>query len=366
MKHRFTNKFNAAVLALILLLGFFCLTPVYGDKTVEVKLTKDVQWVNGSEEFQLCARQAYMNAMNRLRKLAENEKPGTWCVVLDADETVISNLEFQKELQARGIGYDGSLWTEWGLKGKAAAISGAKEFCGLVQELGGKVIIITNRKDPLREATIKNLDELGIPYDACILREGPYSGDRTKVQRRDDVEKGTIQGYWAEKNFPPLKILMLAGDQKHDLYDGKKEKFSQIKDRVAKDFIVIPNPMYGDWESADGYKIPTIGSPENVPIEVNVGDEFNIVLDANATTGYSWSLAKPLDKEVVTLVSNDYLIPHPDKNIVGQGGKSQWKFKAIGAGKALITLEYKRSWEKDKPATEKKTYFLLVNKKAKK
>ena len=366
MRHRFMSRFSAAIMVFILIMGIICMAPAYADKTVKVKLTRDVQWVNGAEEFRLCARQAYMNAMNRLKELAKNEKKGTWCVVLDADETVISNLEFQKELQARGIGYNENLWKEWGLEAKATAIPGAKDFCKLVQELGGKVIIITNRKAPLREATMKNLDNLGIPYDACILREGPYKSDRTKVQRRSDVENGTIKGFWEAKKLPALKILMLAGDQKHDLYDSHKEKFEQIKDRVAKDFIIIPNPMYGDWEFADGSKIATIGSPENVPIEVTVGDDFNIILDANATTGYSWSIAKPLDKEVVTLVSSDYLIPRQENNMVGQGGKSLWKFKAIGAGKALITLEYKRSWEKDKPAAEKKTYFIVVTMKKKK
>lgn len=365
MKLKLTNRFSAALLIFILILGIICVAPAYADKTVKVKLSRDVQWVNGSEEFRLCARQAYMNAMNRLKELAKNEKPGTWCVVLDADETMISNLEFQKELQARGIGYDENLWKEWGLEAKATAIPGTKEFCKLAQELGGKVIIITNRKDPLREATMKNLDNLGIPYDACILREGPYKDDRTKVQRRVDVENGTIKGYWQSKNFPPLKILMLAGDQKHDLYDSHKEKFEQIKDRVAKDFIVIPNPMYGDWEFADGSKIATIGSPESVPIEVNIGDEFNIILDANATTGYSWVLAKPLDKEVVILVKSDYINPPSEKGKVGQGGKSFWKFKATGAGKAIITLEYKRSWEKGKPAAQKKAFFVLVTGKSK-
>ncbi len=113
------------------------------------------------------------------------------------------------------------------------------------------------------------------------------------------------------------------------------------------------------------YADKTSGSQENVPIEVNVGEDFTITLDANPSTGYSWSLSKPLDKEVVTLVSNNYLTPKTEKNKVGQGGKSVWKFKGAGAGKAVITLEYKRSWEKGKPPAEKKSYFILVKSKKK-
>ncbi len=365
MKHRFDTRAIITLMAVLLVITALLTSPVYADKTWKVKLTRDIQWVNGSEEYKLCARQAYMNAMNRLKELAKDEKPGTWCVVLDADETVISNLEFQKDLEARGVSYNDELWKEWGLKAKAEAVPGAKEFCKLVKELGGKVIIITNRKDPLREVTLKNLDDLGIPYDACILREGPYKDDKSKVERRNDVENGTIKGYWESKKLPPLKILMLAGDQKGDLYDSKKADYEDVKDRVVKDFIVIPNPMYGDWDFLKNSYIDTVGSPENVPIEVNVGEDFTIALDSNRTTGYSWSISKPLDNEVVTLVSNDYLIPKDD-NRLGQGGLSVWKFKAIGAGKALITLEYKRSWEKGKPPADKKTYFLIVKEDKKK
>lgn len=144
-----------------------------------------------------------------------------------------------------------------------------------------------------------------------------------------------------------------------------KYNFAKVFNAAVLAFILIMGiactaPVYAD-KTAE-VKL----TPEDVPIKVNVGEEFSIVLDANATTGYSWSLAKPLDKEIVALVSNDYLNPRSEKNKVGQGGKSLWKFKAIGAGKALITLEYKRSWEKDKPAAKKKTYFLLVISKDKK
>ena len=363
MQQKYWSKAILTV-AVILIIGIISSSPVFADKTVKINLSKDIKWVTSSDEYKLCVLQAYKNAMNRLKELAKNEKPGTWCVVLDADETVISNLPFQQRLQALGESYSGKRWNEWGLEAKATALPGAKEFCELAKELGGKVIIVTNRKAPLREPTMKNLDNLGIPYDACILREGPYRKDRSKVARRTDIKSGTIKGYWAKKKLPPLKIIMLAGDQAHDLYDKSKFKYEDMKDHVAKDFIIIPNPMYGSWEFHPSGKIKTIGSPENVPIEVKVGDDFQIMLDANKTTGYEWSLAKPLDKEVLTLVGKDYLIPRTPR--MGAGGKSVWKFKAIGSGKALITLEYKRSWEKDKPAAQKRIYFVIVKEKKKK
>jgi 5'-nucleotidase (lipoprotein e(P4) family) len=186
--------------------------------------------------------------MKRLRELARGQKPGTWCVILDADETIISNVQFQMELQAAGRGYSAAGWNEWCQRRQATALPGAKEFCALVKELGGKVIIITNRKHPpLRKATVQNLDALGIPYDACLLREGPYIQDRSKTMRRSAVEKGTVQTLGPNKKLPPLRILMRVGDQTHDLYEDKKLSFENVKDRFGTDLVIIPNPMYGSW-----------------------------------------------------------------------------------------------------------------------
>lgn len=40
---------------------------------------------------------------------------------------------------------------------------------------------------------------------------------------------------------------MRVGDSAHDLYDITKYKFEDVKDRIGKDLIIIPNPMYGSW-----------------------------------------------------------------------------------------------------------------------
>ncbi|MCD4784013.1 MAG: protease inhibitor I42 family protein [Candidatus Eremiobacteraeota bacterium] len=334
-------------------------TPTYAAKGHKIKLSTAVQWVNHSDEYKLCVMQAYLNAINRLEKLAKNEKPGKWCVVLDADETVWSNIGFQKYLQAIGQEYSGKEWTNWCMKGEATLLPGAKEFCDKAKELGGKVIIVTNRKAPLYEPTAKNLKNIGIKYDALLLREGPYRKDRSKTMRRADVEKGKIQGVEAKKKLPPLKILMRAGDQKHDLYDKSKYKYDDIKDRVNLDFIIIPNPIYGSWQRHPESTVKSIGAPDNFPIKAKVGQEFLLKLNANRTTGYQWQLAKPLNKDIVTLVNTDYWIPKTP-GLVGSGGKSVWRFKAIGKGKTLIHLKYVRPWEKKVKPEKTKTFIIIV------
>jgi len=214
--------------------------------TGQVKLSNDIAWVRAADAYKCCVQQAYANAGKRLRELARGKAPGSWCVVLDADETVISNHQFQAELQAAGVEYSQDAWTNWCNRKEAEALPGAREFCRLVRELGGKVIIVTNRKGEVKDATIANLDALGVPYDAVLVREGAYALDRTKERRRSDIARGMIKTLPPEKKLPPLKILMLVGDQTHDLY-GDDLNFEKVKDRFGEDLVIIPNPMYGDW-----------------------------------------------------------------------------------------------------------------------
>ena len=83
--------------------------------------------------------------------------------------------------------------------------------------------------------------------------------------------------------------------------------------------------------------------------ETAVGKTFTIALDANATTGYSWSQTVG-DKTVVTFVSNEYAAEARDPQVVGGGGTDTFAFKAVGKGTTTITLNYARPWESVPPA----------------
>jgi inhibitor of cysteine peptidase len=97
----------------------------------------------------------------------------------------------------------------------------------------------------------------------------------------------------------------------------------------------------------------------SVPIVVNSGDEFVIVLDSNPTTGYSWAVAGQTDPRVVEIVGSNYVAP--DTELVGAPGKDYWTFKAAGKGNTSITLEYGRPWEQDQPPADQMTFQVEVN-----
>ena len=82
-------------------------------------------------------------------------------------------------------------------------------------------------------------------------------------------------------------------------------------------------------------------------IGIEAGDEFVITLEGNATTGYMWQLARPVDKRLIELVGSEY-VPYKT-GLAGGGGKSIWTFKAVRAGRSDIFLKYVRFWEKNNP-----------------
>lgn len=236
---------NSRIVYAVVLCALLGLAPVC--PAGQVKLPNDIAWVSASDSYKACVLQTWVGAGMRLRELAKAEKPGTWCVVLDADETIISNIDFEKELVVKGIEHTSEGWDAWCNRAAATALPGAREYCALVRELGGRVVVITNREAPTKTATVKNLEALGFACDAVLFREGPYARDRAKTMRRDDIEKGTAKTLPGGKSLPPLKIVMLGGDQMHDLYDADRYSLEQVKDRFARDLVILPNPIYGDW-----------------------------------------------------------------------------------------------------------------------
>lgn len=82
----------------------------------------------------------------------------------------------------------------------------------------------------------------------------------------------------------------------------------------------------------------------SVPIVVEKGEEFTIVLESNPSTGYRWQLGKELDEKVVTLQKVEFEEPEAERR--GLAGEERWTFKAAGLGHAEIVLEHVPSWEK--------------------
>jgi len=89
-----------------------------------------------------------------------------------------------------------------------------------------------------------------------------------------------------------------------------------------------------------------------------LGQTIVLTLESNATTGYGWQLAGPVDGKVVEFVSDNYIVSQT--NLVGVGGVEEWAFKAIGKGKTKIKLKYVRPWEKNQAPVKKDVFNIYV------
>ena len=104
--------------------------------------------------------------------------------------------------------------------------------------------------------------------------------------------------------------------------------------------------------------LTTAGATEPKPITVKVGQEFKLTLQCNATTGYQWVLAMPVDEKLVKLLGNEY--KRLDTKLVGAGGDMVWTFQALAEGKTEIGLNYVRPWEKGAKPVQTTNYAVVI------
>jgi 5'-nucleotidase (lipoprotein e(P4) family) len=200
-----------------------------------------VHWWRSSAEQRAVFVQTYRWAGERLRELAARERRGAWAVVMDADETTLDNSTYQLRRGSQNQGFSAESWAAWTREKAAPAIPGAAEFTRLVEELGGRVAIVTNRDDELCPDTRENLRQVGIAFAVVLCRA---QGVSDKNPRFAAVASGTGTG------LPPLKILMWVGDNIQDFPRLTQQVRGEpaAMDAFGRSYVILPNPMYGSWE----------------------------------------------------------------------------------------------------------------------
>lgn len=204
---------------------------------------KAIYWYQQSAEMRALYYQGYHLATLRLQDIAKVASTKKRAVVLDLDETVMDNSPYQAFSIVNNVQYPTG-WTEWINLASAKDLPGAKAFLIKAKEMGIEPIYITNRKDSEKQKTIENLKKLGLPNaeEAFVLTR---SNENDKTERRALVSQ----------NFD---IVLLIGDNLGDfdeLFQGKtnferNRLVDQFNAEFADKFIILPNPMYGEWESA--------------------------------------------------------------------------------------------------------------------
>lgn len=204
--------------------------------------TNAVLWQQHSGEYRALAFQAFnfarLSLVERLKEVKNDKK---FCVVVDVDETVLDNSPFQGREIKHGRSFDSKEWNNWTSKGIADTVPGALGFLNFAASLQVETFYITNRDTSEMKGTLSNLKTLGFPNadEAHILL-------RTNTSDKEPRRQAVLENY---------HILLLCGDNLSDFsnifYRSGKNTIEQVNaERLnfGTRFIVLPNPMYGDWE----------------------------------------------------------------------------------------------------------------------
>jgi 5'-nucleotidase (lipoprotein e(P4) family) len=205
------------------------------------EMADQVHWARNSAEFHALSMQAYAAATAQIEAMhAAGELPESWAVTFDADETLISNAQLEKERDELGAGYSSKAWVAWVNRRVAPANPGAVAFTQRIHELGGYVAVVTNRKVTECDATLDNLRNEGVMPDGILCRVTTSD----KQARWDMVEAGRAG------DIPATTLVMWVGDNIHDFPEMEQDSRFDGEDAFhdfGRRFIAIPNPMYGSW-----------------------------------------------------------------------------------------------------------------------
>lgn len=203
-------------------------------------------WTQTAGEYRALAYQSFNLARMQLEKdlRAMRRNRMKRAVVVDADETVIDNSRFQANAIINRKAFTGADFTDWCQRREASAVPGAVEFLKYAHQKGARIFYVTNRGPADRACTTENLQKLGFPDvsdETLLLRETTSS----KEARRQLIAK-------------KHRIVLLIGDNLNDIAQVFERKpiaernaaVDKLRDEFGSRFIMLPNTMYGDWESA--------------------------------------------------------------------------------------------------------------------
>lgn len=177
-------------------------------------LRPSTAWVAYSSEWIEDARAVYAEAFKYIDSIEQQKEDGSWGVILDLDETVINNVEYQISRDINGAGYSKESWYAWTQKEEATLVPGAAEFIEYVNDAGGHVAFVTNRRDTEQFATESNLAKLGlnrsVDFRVFLTRAEPEA-----TSSKDD-RFALISPLLAAQGYPNVEIIAYVGDGKGD------------------------------------------------------------------------------------------------------------------------------------------------------
>lgn len=244
-------KIKGLIYTLFLCMLFACYACDNKRKEHSDTLLDAVSWVQNSGEYKALTIQAFNLGKSRLDKIMENDTVPTKpkAIILDIDETVLDNSPFFANLIIKNEKLDQQTWEgweNWTDQIQATALPGAVPFLKYADSQGVAIFYVTNRDQTEEEATFLNLKNESFPnvHKENLLLKNQSSS--SKIDRFNKVQK-------------EYNVVLYFGDNLSDFSDRYyhedldktvDEKVLEDSDYFGSKYIVLPNPMYGDWETS--------------------------------------------------------------------------------------------------------------------
>ncbi|HEX6915397.1 MAG TPA: 5'-nucleotidase, lipoprotein e(P4) family [Chitinophagaceae bacterium] len=195
-------------------------------------------------EYRALCYQAYNIAYLRLDMALASPHDKPLAIITDIDETVLDNSIYAARQALQGKDYESASWAAYTAEASADTVPGAFHFLRYASSQGVQIFYVTNRAANEKDGTLKNLIRFNFPDadEKHLLLKQESSG---KEPRRHQV-------------MEQFDVPLLLGDNLSDfsfIFDKqpvaeRNAATNSVAAEFGNRFIMLPNPVYGDWESA--------------------------------------------------------------------------------------------------------------------
>ncbi len=240
--HRIIFAFSTVML---LMLSNCQTAPLPDHQPDNEHLIMSTLFVQQAAEYDALCYQAFNTARislaEKMQQDTTSEKPAA--IVVDIDETLLDNSPYEAKMVKATIFYPTG-WDEWIQRQQAEPVPGSLEFLRYAHEQNVHIFYVSNRQTSTMDATMANLKAAGFPQV-----------EQSRMYLRTDTSGKEARRMRISENY---EIVMLIGDNLNDFSEVFEEKSSEertsyvqnLKEKFGESFIVLPNPMYGEWEGA--------------------------------------------------------------------------------------------------------------------
>ena len=235
----------------------------------------DILWVQTAAEYRITCQVLFDLAKSDLDLALKDptwsaalEQTGSFqtlppAIIVDVDDTILDNSPAVAWFVQNRIGFASTTsLASWIVSAEATGLPGSVDFLKYAESKSVTIFFVTNRTSGMEAATRANLAKLGLSLPTTldtVLTPGEKPGWGS--------DKTTRRAFVATTH----RILLLLGDDLNDFVSGAMDTpekrvalAAKYQTYWGKQWILIPNTLYGSWESAlYGHQSP----PDNTRLQ---------------------------------------------------------------------------------------------------